>query len=340
VPKQVTMKDIAEALGVSVSTVGRALADQPEIGEATKKRVREMAAKLNYIRHSSARMMRTGHSSLIGLVIPHIKDSFMADCASAISKSCEAAGFQLILAVTENDPDQELHHVRAMLEARAAGMIITACETPLPETLALIARIPTVQLIQNNRAIQQAWFGIDDRQGVYDATRHLLVQGHREIAYIGSTETFAPGAAQLEGFKEAFHEIGIDWPRHLTRTIPPETAAGKTALGQILDNFQPSAVIGGRPNITCGLLHEIVDRGLNVPNDISVIGYGDLPWFQWWGLGLTVMTLPAYDLAYAGSNYLLQTIEKNTQARIPENHPRYRAMHGPNLVVRGSTKVI
>ena len=106
-------------LGVSVSTVGRSLADRPEISDATKARVRELAEAHGYVAHSAARSMRTGHSSLIGLIVPDVRNDFYGAAAMALAKCCEDAGFQLVLAATQDDPDSELRQVRGMVEARA-----------------------------------------------------------------------------------------------------------------------------------------------------------------------------------------------------------------------------
>src|SRR5690606_12882783 len=183
----VTMKDLADMLGVSVSTVGRSLADRPEISARMKARVRALAEEHGYVAHSAARSMRTGSSALVGLIVPDVRNDFYGSAAMALARCCDEQGFQLVLAATQDDPESELRQVRGLLEARAAGVVIVMTAEPKRETRALLARTAAVELIRETDD-GRAWFGIDDRRGIETATTHLLGLGHRHIAYVGGHE--------------------------------------------------------------------------------------------------------------------------------------------------------
>ncbi len=327
------MKDIATLLGVSVSTVGRALADRPEISDAMKLRVRVLAEQHGYIAHSAARAMRTGHSSLIGLIVPDIRNDFYSSSAMALAKCCEAAGFQLVLAATQDDPDSELRQVRSFIEARVAGVVIAPSAASRRETMDLLARVPTVELIRE--VAGRAWFGIDDRRGIETATRHLLDLGHRDIAYIGGEDRLSTGRERLSGFRSAFQGLGLDAPANLMRLGAPDTAFGESAFADIWSaGAKPTALVTAGADLTAGALDAIGRLGVSVPEDLSVVGFGDAPLLRWWGRGLTTMALPVYDVAFACGNYLLRQIRES----LPEDGPAYRAMHAPTLVVPGSTR--
>ena len=126
----VTIKDIAQRLGIAPSTVGRALAGNPRISRDTSERVRAAADRLGYVAHSPAQVMRGATSTLLGLAIPDIQNDFYSTVAKAMSESYGAAGFQLVLALTDDDPDTELRQIRGLLSARAAGVVVVPCANP------------------------------------------------------------------------------------------------------------------------------------------------------------------------------------------------------------------
>jgi LacI family transcriptional regulator len=332
---QITMKDIARMLGVSVSTVGRSLADRPEISPATKARVRDLADRHGYIAHSAARTMRTGHSSLVGLIVPDVRNDFYGAAAMALARCCEDAGFRLMLAATRDDPDSELRQVRGLIEARAAGVVIAPSPAPRAETLALLSRAVSVELIRSSAPGASAWFGIDDRNGIEAATRHLLDLGHRRIGYIGGHEGLSTGRDRLAGFRAAFAAAGLSPSPALVRLGPPDAAFAERAFARMWqdggDGF--TALVTAGAELTVGALESIGRLNVDVPGRLSVVGFGDAPWFRWWGPGLTTMTLPVYDLAYACGGYLMRRL-RETGA---DAGPAYRAMHAPVLAVRGST---
>lgn len=327
----VTLKDLADMLGVSVSTVGRSLADRPEISEKMKARVRALAEERGYVAHSAARSMRTGSSALVGLIVPDVRNDFYGSAAMALARCCEEQGFQLVLAATEDDPESELRQVRGLLEARAAGVVIAPTAKPKRETQALLARTAAVELIRETED-GRAWFGIDDRRGIEAATAHLIGLGHRHIAYVGGHEGLSTGRERLAGFQAAMGASGSGQ----TRLGQPDAAFGESAMLDLwVQKQRPTAVVAGGAELTVGVLEAIGRLGIAVPAALSVVGFGDAPWFRWWGPGLTTMALPAYELAYSCGGYLLRKIRE--QARGPADPARVRAMHSPTLTVRGST---
>lgn len=327
------MKDIATMLGVSVSTVGRALADRPEISDAMKARVREVAAEHGYVPHSAARAMRTGHSSQIGLIVPDIRNDFYGASAMALARCCEAAGFQLVLAATNDDPESELRQVRGFIEARVAGVVIAPTPAPRRETLSMLGRVATVELIRE--VAGQAWFGIDDRRGIEVATQHLIGLGHRRIAYLGGEERLSTGRERLAGLRTAFALAGLAVPEDLVRLGAPDAAFAEAAFAELwAAAARPTALVTAGAGLTVGALEALGRLGIAVPGELSIVGFGDAPWFRWWGPGLTTMALPVYDVAFACGDYLLRQIQDGAT----KGAPPYRAMHTPTLVVRGSTR--
>jgi LacI family transcriptional regulator len=327
-----TLKDLAKALDVSVSTVARSLQDSPQISEATKARVREAAAELGYVVHSAARAVRLGRSSLIGLIIPDVQNEFYGTLAKALAQCCDAGGFQLVLAITEDNAESEARQVRALSEARAAGIVIVPSPAPRRETLALLRRMTAVQLIRCVDGLEAPWFGIDDEAALAQATEHLLGLGHRRIAYIGGPVALSTGQARLAGYRAAFARRGLEAPASLIRLgMPRPDFAGQAFADMWTGADRPTAVVTGGARLTTGVVDAIGRLGLHVPGDLSVVGYGDATML---GADLTTVALPVREIALTCGEFLLRRIREN--AETDETTP-YRAMHGPTLAVRFST---
>jgi LacI family transcriptional regulator len=325
------LKDVARTLGVSISTVARALADHPQIGEITKARVRVAAGKLGYVAHSAARAMRRGHTNLIGLAVPDIQNEFYGALAKGLAQRCGDEGYQLLLAVTEDDPVAEERQVRALAEAGAAGIVLVASPAPRRETLALLSRSTWVQLIRRIDGVSAPWFGIDEAAALRVAAAHLIAFGHRRIGYIGGTQTLSTGRQRLAGFRQAFTEAGLPFPEDIVRTGPPRPPFAAQAFDEIWAAAQrPTALVAAGARLTAGALERIGALGLRVPGDLSVVGYGDVPW---WSTGLSSVALPTREVAMACADHLLRRLaDAGTESR-----PAGGAAYAASFVARAST---
>jgi DNA-binding LacI/PurR family transcriptional regulator len=333
--RDATLKDLAKALNVSVSTVARSLQDSPQISEPTKARVRNAAAELGYVVHSAARAVRLGRSSLIGLIIPDVENEFYGTLAKALAQCCDAGGFQLVLAITEDNAESEARQVRALSEARAAGIVIVPSPAPQRETLALLRRVTAVQLIRRADGLEGPWFGIDDEAALMQATEHLLDLGHQRIAYIGGPAALSTGQARLAGYRAAFAHRGLSAPDSLVRLGMPRSSFSGEAFAELWHSpDRPTAVVTGGARLTTGVIEAIGRLGLHVPADLSLVGYGDA---TMWGADLTTITLPVREIALACGEFLLRHIRDDVSA---EGTVPYRAMHRPTLAVRGSTAAL
>ena len=335
--RPVTIKDLARELDLSVSTVGRALAGSAQISVETRTRVQSAAQKRGYVAHSGARAMRSGRSTLVGLLIPDIRNDFYGTAAKALAECCDAAGFQLVLALTEEDPDAELRHVRSLTEARAAGVVIVGSVKPHPETLTLLERLPAVQLIRSMASLSGAWFGVDDAACLHQATQHLLRLGHRRIAYFGGTRELSTGSLRLSGYEAAFTAAKLPVSRDLVRVGPPRAAFAAAAFTEVWTApGRPTAVVTAGARLADGVLDAVAALNIKVPDELSVIGFGDAPWFRWLGSGLTTIALPVQEIAAACGEYLLRRIREDRRGETRAERP-FRSTHAPHLIERAST---
>jgi LacI family transcriptional regulator len=334
----ITIKDIARVVGVAPSTVGRALADHPHVHEDTKARVREAAAKLGYVAHTPARLMRGGHSKLVGLMIPDVRNDFYSTVAQAIAEACAKNGHQVVLSITSDDPQREFEQLYGLVSARAAGVIVVPSARPSKQTLALLGRIPHVQLVREHRSIHAPWFGIDDAAATRLAAGHLLALGHRRIAYVGGDLGLSTGRERFRGFQEALSARGLGPDPRFCASGPGDAGFSAAATRRMLALApRRTALMLAGSRLTVGALEAVRDLNLAVPKDLSIVGFNDSATLGWWGSGVTSIGLPVFDIAVACASGLLGTLQRSPSAAAGATSHPSRAAFAPFLVERGST---
>ena len=329
----ITIKHIARRLDLSVATVGRALTDHPRISRATKERVRLAAKELGYVANAAARVMRGGPSHLIGLLVPDIRSTFYSMVAQVLSKNFEANGFHLALSITDDNRDVEMQHVRELISARVAGIVIVPCAKPRHETLDLLRMVPHVQVLRRVPSLGD-WFGMDDENAIFDATNHLLNLGHRRIGYIGDL-IFPTGKARYRGFRRAFAEIGRRIDETLVELGPPDTRFGADATARLVSRrTPPTSLVTTSVLITLGAAEQLTAMTVDVPEALSIVGFGDGPWQKWWGPGLTTIRLPVEDLAASCGLWFVERLKAKVAKRRAAPHI---VIKPATLVLRGSS---
>ena len=330
----VTAKHIAARLNMAISTVGRALADDPRISQRTKQRVRTAASEMGYIANRAARVMRGGSSNLVALAVPDIRNSFYSTIAHALSMCLQSAGLQLMLAETDDDPLAERGQLRELVGANVAGVILVPTAKPTTETIKLLQRVPHVQLLRRHESLGRHWFGMDDTDALEQAARHLFDLGHRRIAYVGGTKDVTTGALRLRGVQRAAEAGRQRDPPVLEVLGPPSSSEfGRETVARLLaQSTAPTALMAGSVQITHGMLEELHRRRINVPRQLSVIGFGDEPGFSWWGPGLTTVAPPVFELATSCGLWFVHQLKSKVFADAPNS-----VVTPAVLVVRGST---
>lgn len=332
----VTIKHIAQHLGVAASTVARALKQDPRISASMRAKVEQTAQELGYVAHSAARQMRSQRSRLIGLVIPDVLNDFYSTAAHAISQSFDEAGYQVVLCISDDKPEMEMRQVRSLAEARVDGIVWVATSKPLAQTLIWLQSIAHVQLIRKCESLKSDWFGIDDSAATRMATQHLIDLGHSRIAYLGGPKALSTGLARLQGYMQAMESSGAPVDPSLIFCEAIDTFHGQQAMTALLSHPQlPTAVVVSTARGTEGALEALRLQGISVPERLSVVGFNDSPAMAWWGPGLSTLRLPVGEVACASASHLLRSL-----SQVPAKSPTgwgLVSQYPPTLVVRGST---
>ncbi len=339
IPRDVTLGDIARALELSIATVSRALRDHPHISARTKHRVRDAAERVGYVSNAAANTLHRARSSLVGFVVPDIENEFYATMASFVAARLAQRGCQMVLAITQDDPRIELDHVRAMREARAAAVAVTLTAAPLPETIRLLAQFPTVQVVRIADGLAGRTLVVDEEAAAMMAMRHLLDLGHRDIAYIGGSTQLSSGQHRLAGYVAALGKADIAVESKYVALGPPRASFARSAMMQFAKlSPRPTAVIASGYELTLGAAQCVCDLRIRVPQELSLIGYGNARWSELIFGGLTMIALPVEDMAFALAETLLgyaPTVDGSATSTVGLDHCASQFV--PHLEVRNST---
>ncbi|HEY0463179.1 MAG TPA: LacI family DNA-binding transcriptional regulator [Polyangiaceae bacterium] len=331
----VTIKDVAEHLGISHSTVSRALSDHPSTNAQTKIRVREAVEQLGYVPNAAARNLRRDRGTLVGLILPDIENELFGVVAQVMSRRCLKQGYQMVLAVSDDDPVTEYNHIMALREARCSGIIMTPTPGLLEKTVELLHSVPVVQYSRHSPLLNAPSVSVDGERGVYVATQHLLQLGHQRVAYIGMASDKSTGIERLAGFRKAHQERKVAVDSDLIRLGPFHREFAREAAGDLLQLAdRPTAMVLGASAMTIGALQAVRQASLEMPGDISLVCFGDAPWYSLMNPGLTTIGLPTSEIADVAASQLLRLLVPGTGPN--ERNPTHLAVE-PAFIVRGTT---
>lgn len=276
-----SIKDIARIAGVAPSTVSRALANSPRVSSATRQRIHAIAQDLAYTPSLTARSLVKGDSPIIGILSPTLSDPYVASVMKGIEAASHKAGYQRLVASTQGDREREIEMVRLLLGHNVAGLIILSSRAGGLYG-DLLEQIDTPVIFINSLHSGRRVFNVttDNEYGSNLATRHLLERGHRRIAYLSGPAAGRSQIARAAGYRRAIEEAGLHFdPAYL---IPGDgsIAAGRNALSWWLaqpPSHRPSAIFCYNDLSALGLLAEAYQQGVRIPDDISVVGFDNVP---------------------------------------------------------------
>jgi LacI family transcriptional regulator len=277
--KAATIKDIAKVLGVSISTVSRALQDKPEISEDTKKLVREMAKKLKYRPNSMAVALKTQKSYSIGVVVPQIVSAFYASVVKGIEQVANDLGYQVFVSSSNEDMKKEQNNVNGFLDHRVDGLIVSLSKaTDSFDHINLIQdnEVPLVLFDRTSKEINVPKVVANDADAAYMAVSHLITKGAKRIALVTGPEHMLIGRNRYRGYKAALsnNQLELDESIIVRCNLTVEDARFATEKLLALDN-PPDAVFGINDEVAIGALFAIKEVGLKIPEEIMVVGFSN-----------------------------------------------------------------
>jgi LacI family transcriptional regulator len=277
----VRLKDIAADLGVSLVTVSKVLRDKPGVGEATRKRVLKRVRELDYRPNMLARSLASGKSYTVGLIVPDLVHTFFAELAKGVSAGLRKQSYQLLLASAEEEPELEEREIEHLLARGVDALLIASCRDNSGGFQSLIkSKIPYVLIDRYLPKLDGHFVGTDDVAAGRIATEHLIKLGRKRIAHIGG-ESISTSVGRLHGYKEALAFNRLPFRRELVATrLRLEEAGveiGSHAMSDLLKlKNRPDAVFCYNDLTAVGAVRCLRAHGLRVPEDVAVIGCGNL----------------------------------------------------------------
>jgi len=275
------MKDIANDLGVSVVTVSKVLRNHSDISPETRQRVLKRIKELNYQPNLAARALVTGRTHLIGLVVPDLVHQFFAQVAKGISRVLRKHGYGLIISSSEEKAELEREEIGQLLARRIDALIIASTQST-PDSFRQIDehKVPYLLLDRRFSGVPANFVGIDDRKAGALATSHLIESGCRRIAYVGGKHV-STAVDRLNGFRSAMaeHKLSIRPGYVVCRSHSDDAAdvTGYKAMQALLRlKPRPDGVFCYNDPVATGVMQAIIDAGLRIPEDISLIGCGNV----------------------------------------------------------------
>lgn len=302
-----TLNDVAEAAGVSPTLVSRYLNHRIELPAATRQRIDEAVARLDYRPNLLAKRLSTGRTEAISLVTPEIANPFFAELAAAIEAEAERHGYAVYISSTHGDPAREADAIRRLGDQHVDGLIMMTNRPDDGALAALLRRHSNVVLVDEDVPdVDLPRIFVENENGAYLAAMHLIDAGHRDIALIGGPPGLLSVRERLAGFERAMRERGL--PLRPERVLLGDYSRqfGHAALLHLLDGEErPTAILACSDYIAVGVLQAARHRGLAVPADMSLVGFDDMPFAELVDPPLTTVRQPVAEMGRLAFERLL-----------------------------------
>jgi LacI family transcriptional regulator len=333
VPERATLRDVARIAGVHPGTVSRALnpATEALVRDETVRRVRQVAEELGYRPNPLARGLKTNRSYTIGVIVPDIQNPLFPPIIRGLDDRLGQAGYTPLIANTDNDPARERVDFDAM-RTRAVDGFITATARLDHELLDEIAGVG-VPLVLVNRRVEDGSLPsatADDRAGVRLAVEHLIELGHTRIAHLGGPQEVSTGHQRCEGFREAMEAAGLDASLVRSGRAFTEPEGARLCEDLLAGGEAVTAIVAGNDLMALGCYDVFAARGIRCPDDISVVGFNDMPFVDRFAPPLTTVRIPHYEIGVAAAQLLLDLLAEKEDGAT-------EVVLQPELIVRGSS---
>ncbi|MCH6235591.1 LacI family DNA-binding transcriptional regulator [Cognataquiflexum rubidum] len=311
---QVTMKEIAKKLGVSVSTVSRAMKDSPELHPDTKKRIVDMAKSMNYQYNLLAQSLRISRSKVLGVIVPELTSHFFSSNISGIQDTAYKRGYNIMICQSNESFEQEKANIRTLVSSQVDGLLISLSrETKTYEHLQDIydRGIPFIMFDRVTEEIPVSKITVDDAHGAYLVVKHLLDQGCKKIAYFSGPEDLYISKKRKEGYLEALAEYGISEKDSMVyfTDLTPEMNR-KVTLEMLESGDLPDAIFAMIDPVAVDVMIVLKEKGIKIPDQIALAGFTNNPTSAVVEPSLTTVSQPGYEMGQLAANHLLDQLEE------------------------------
>jgi len=320
--QNVTLDDIARQLKVSKVTVSKALRDHPDIGSATKREVQALAAKLGYVPNFMARNLSARSSRTIGLVVPKLAHYFFATCIESIYNAANASQYDIIMTVSQENPEYELKHIQTLLAMRVEGLLVSVTENTTDTSIFQDIKKRGVPIVFFDRipfGLESNYVVTDDRAAAARLTNYVIQAGYRKIAHFAGYSHTNIGYERQTGFRQALSDNNLPIREDLIIEGGFGERAGYEALKKVAETKDlPELIFAVTFPVALGIFEAASELGLKIPGDIDLVCFGGGQFNRYLSPALTFMDQPASAIGEKAFNLLLD--ELHSSERRSEQH--------------------
>ncbi len=320
--KKVTIHDIAKKLGVTASTVSRALNNHPRISESTRKKVLKAAHKLNYTPNVLASNLRKGKANTLGLCIPRVNRHFFANIINGVEKVTNKMGYNVVICQSNERAKTEVQNIHTLLNNRVDGIIIShAVETTSFEHLQEVidSGIPLIQFDRVNSALKTFCIVNDNEQGAYKTALHLLNKGYRKIAYFGGPTHINVYRERKQGFFKALKEFNITPNPEMVFENVITRLTGEEVAKKLLNSAdRPDAIFAASDYSALGAYLVCKEMGISIPQEMGITGSANEPFTELIDPSLTSLEQHGISMGEKIAELMIELCEDDEKTICPE----------------------
>jgi len=332
--KKTTIYDIAKKLNITAATVSRALNNNPKISEATRELVLNTAAKMNYERNKLALALKSGKSNNVGVIVPRIDSNFFGSVIHGVEEELNPHGYHVIICQTHEDEIRENENIDTLLNAQVDGILISTSNTKTePFNRILKKNVPLVFFDRKKTMNGVSSVTINDFEGGYKATKHLIDQGCTRIAHFSGDRSIEIFKERFLGYKQALIDAGIDLNEDYVVQTKSTLTEGSKAMKLLLElNPPPEALFSSSDFAALGAIQELKAQSIKIPDEFSVVGFANEPFTKFMELSISTVDQSPVEMGKMAAKVFLEQVDNADNFKIEK-----KVVLAPELIIRKSS---
>lgn len=334
--KKTTIYDIAERLNLTAATVSRALNNNQKISEATRKLVQDTALEMNYEQNTLARALKSGKSFNVGVIVPRMDSNFFASVIRGIEEELYPQGYHVIVCQTHDQENLETGNINSLLNAQVDGILMSISNAKTKNKVfsnLFQKHVPLIFFDRKRDIDGVSSVTIDDFNGAYEATKHLIQQGCKRIAHLSNDRSLEIFQKRYLGYKQALLDHGLEFDESLVIETPSKVEEGRKTTRIFLNMEQrPDAIFSSSDFTALGAIQEIKEHGLKIPDDICVVGFSNEPFTRFMELSITSVDQSPIEMGRMAAQVFLEEVNNGKKIKMQK-----QIVLTPELMVRKSS---
>ena len=318
--KKTTIYDIAKKLNITAATVSRALNDNPRVSQATKELVVKTAAEMNYEQNRLALALKSGKSMNVGVIVPYINRNFFSTIIRGIEEELYPMGYHVIICQTHDEAQREKDTVQNLLNAQVDGILMSLATDSEGEEhfkQVLKKKVPLIFFDRKKNMTGASSVCIDDYQGGFEATQHLIDQGSRRIAHLAVNRSLEVYKNRFEGYKKALKRNGLEFNEDYVIELESDFEAGKEAAEKLMQlDPPPDAIFSATDHGALGAIKYIKSIGVKIPEQVCVVGFSNEPFTQFMEQSISSVDQSPLEMGKKAARVFLEQLEQKGKEKI------------------------